>query len=111
MLAATPTKTLRRPEGAPKGMAINTTTRQVHGPATRAYNCVSSMARVPDRRRGCSRLYWRISVMERRAFLAALMLLSWLILISLLICSGVSENSAITRRLVCSQGLGESGDA
>src|SRR5437764_3923828 len=48
--------------------------------------------------------------MQSWAFLAALMLLSWLILISLLICSGVSENCATSRTLVCSQTLGESGE-
>ena len=48
--------------------------------------------------------------MESRTFLAALMLLSWLILISLLICSGVSENSLTARTPACSQTLGESGD-
>src|SRR6266699_3701619 len=36
MLAATPTNTLRRPDGAPNGMAISTTTTQVHGAASRA---------------------------------------------------------------------------
>src|SRR5207247_9891499 len=50
------------------------------------------------------------SAMESWTFLAALTLLSWLILISLLICSGVSENSATARTLVCSQTLGESGE-
>ena len=35
MLLATPTKTLRRPEAAPNGRAIRTTTRQVQGSAIR----------------------------------------------------------------------------
>src|SRR5437870_2904037 len=48
--------------------------------------------------------------MESWTLLAALMPLSWLILISLLICSGVSENSATARTLVCSHTLGESAE-
>src|SRR6266498_5946981 len=48
--------------------------------------------------------------MDNCAFFAALILLSWLILISLLICSDVSENSATASTLVCSHTLGESGE-
>src|SRR5438128_6870323 len=45
MLAATPMKTLRRPDAAPNGMAISATIIHVHGCARRACRCVSIMAR------------------------------------------------------------------
>src|SRR5262245_21810944 len=100
MLAATPTKTLRRPDGAPKGIAIKTTTRQVHGAASRACHWVLSISALDSARPGCNLRYSEISLSDNCGRLAAWAKLRLFILISLRMVPGLSESSGSVSILV-----------
>ena len=99
MLPATPKNRLRRPDCAPNGMAMNTTTRHVHGHESRSYNFVRSAFASSGGKSGWSLRYSRKSFSGMSALREPCRVCESLILMSLKISLGVSSNSGMAMRM------------